>query len=337
MEINDVLLKILFLSLPGIISMIVFRQLKANKIKKDWEDFIEIFLFAILSYFIYFGIIFITSNKIPDEIQKNIFESKILVFVEKSEDVVELENAYIYNSLNDLYILDKTISYEKYMKVRDVYFKAKSRVVLLFSASITDIYKYWDILLYICLVGILISIIVSYFHNYKLINKIGRLLRVTRSFGDENVWEFLNNSPELAWVYLRDLTNDLTYYGRVLAFSTSDKKRELLLGAVTVFQGSTSEKLYNMEAIYLSKDDFDFVLEMPFFSDTIPEKIENKIYQEQIENKMNNYERKLFLSSYLKEGEYFIIKEKSNYNKKLKIRRIFEKIGYNVLKDENID
>lgn len=49
-DISVTLVYLAFLALPGFIGIKVYRQLTARSSKKNWEDFVEVLLFALLSY-----------------------------------------------------------------------------------------------------------------------------------------------------------------------------------------------------------------------------------------------------------------------------------------------
>ncbi len=97
--------------------------------------------------------------------------------------------------------------------------------------------------------------------NRKLINRWARLLRVSAKYGDENLFYFFLNSPNIDWVYVRDISNKLTYQGRVVSFSEADHMQELLLSDVTVFAYETSDEFYSVPFIYLTKVPGSFVIE----------------------------------------------------------------------------
>ncbi len=50
MELSVFLFRVIFLALPGIITILLFRKLRGKPIQKDWEDFIEIWFYSVLSY-----------------------------------------------------------------------------------------------------------------------------------------------------------------------------------------------------------------------------------------------------------------------------------------------
>jgi hypothetical protein len=97
--------------------------------------------------------------------------------------------------------------------------------------------------------------------NHKLINKTAQALRISSKYGDENLFSFFLNAQNIDWVYLRDISNKLTYQGRVVSFSEADNMQELVLSEVTVFEYDTSEELYSVPLIYLTKVRGAFIIE----------------------------------------------------------------------------
>ncbi len=87
--------------------------------------------------------------------------------------------------------------------------------------------------------------------NYKLINKAAQRLGISRKFGDENLYSYFLNSPDINWVYVRDFKNNLTYQGRVQSFSETKEVHEIVLAEVKVFEYSTSDEFYDVPFIYL--------------------------------------------------------------------------------------
>jgi len=116
------------------------------------------------------------------------------------------------------------------------------------------------------LTGVLIALLSSYVYTHKLINKLGRYLHITRKFGDEDVWDFFHNLPEelgYEWVYVRDYKANLVYFGCIVAYSDSEKERELLLKDVEVFTNSEGKRLYESKMLYLCRDKYDLSIEVP--------------------------------------------------------------------------
>lgn len=106
----------------------------------------------------------------------------------------------------------------------------------------------------VSIVGLLLSFILAYAINYKFINKLGQLLKITSKFGDESVWDFFHNKPKNDWVVVRDLKNDIMYYGWISIYSDyGNDYDELILQSVAVYKNSTAELLYEVEEIYIAE------------------------------------------------------------------------------------
>ncbi len=102
---------------------------------------------------------------------------------------------------------------------------------------------------------------VSLVVNFKLINKLGKKLGVSTKFGDENLFSYYLNTEEIDWVYVRDVTNNLTYQGRVESFSENTEIQEIVLSEVTVFRYEDSAELYSVPTIYLARPAGNYIIE----------------------------------------------------------------------------
>ena len=115
------------------------------------------------------------------------------------------------------------------------------------------------------------AFIVSACIQHKWITRLGNRLRVTSKYGDENLFSYFLNAKETEWVWVRDKAGDLTYEGKVIAYSENDNTHELVLYDVVVYRYSDSAELYSVPTVYLSKSVGEFVIEtIP--KDRIPEK-----------------------------------------------------------------
>ncbi|HEX8317130.1 DUF6338 family protein [Longimicrobium sp.] len=103
------------------------------------------------------------------------------------------------------------------------------------------------------LIAILLGGIASAAINHKVAHRVARRLRLSRAFGDLDVWALMFNSPETTWITVRDQAHQLTYFGWVEAFSDTYDKAELLLGQVEVFDSATGGKLYGADRVYLAR------------------------------------------------------------------------------------
>lgn len=115
------------------------------------------------------------------------------------------------------------------------------------------------------IVGFVSAIIWVGCSNQKLFVKLLQALRVTKRYGDEDVWEYMFNlrSPTSEYINLRDFDSQLTFAGYVAAFSEAGEVREILLEDVDVYNLS-GDRLYNMPRIYLARNKADLHIEFPY-------------------------------------------------------------------------
>jgi Family of unknown function (DUF6338) len=116
------------------------------------------------------------------------------------------------------------------------------------------------------LISVPVAFVASYVDEYKLINRFARLIKASERFGDEDVWDYFRRSPDTKWVYVRDLRNDIYYYGWIQAWSDPYKERELLLREVDVYKSSTAEFLYTSDVVYISRKQDDLTIEADLVS-----------------------------------------------------------------------
>jgi len=101
----------------------------------------------------------------------------------------------------------------------------------------------------------------SFLINYKVFNKLAKLLKVSFKYGDENLYSYYLNAKEIDWIYVRDIENNLTYQGRVESYAENDRMQELVMYDVTVFRYEDSVRLYSVPTIYLTKEMGRFIIE----------------------------------------------------------------------------
>jgi hypothetical protein len=99
--------------------------------------------------------------------------------------------------------------------------------------------------------------------NKKWVNKAAQKLNISGKYGDENLFSYYLNSPDVTWVYVRDIGSNLSYRGLVKSFSETKEIQELVLTDVTVFDYKESDELYRVETIYLTKPIGSFIIETP--------------------------------------------------------------------------
>ncbi len=114
-------------------------------------------------------------------------------------------------------------------------------------------------------ISVLMAVIWLYASTYKLLTRFLQMIKATKKYGDEDVWDFMLNSGEAAveYVHVRDLENGFLYAGWVDTFSESDKLRELVLRQVIVYN-LDGIKLYETPRIYLARAPEKINIEFPY-------------------------------------------------------------------------
>ncbi len=116
-----------------------------------------------------------------------------------------------------------------------------------------------------------VSVIISFFLaaivNYSILNRIGKFLKVSKKFGNDDVWGFLHSHhhDDSIWVIIRDLENNLAFYGWVYAYSESYKNNELILRDVVVYNNDSWSILYEIPGIYLTRPHDSLTIELASF------------------------------------------------------------------------
>lgn len=113
-------------------------------------------------------------------------------------------------------------------------------------------------------IAIFLSIIHLYGENYKLFTRFVQSIKATRTFGDEDVWDFVFNSSSKSVNYLhfRDFDNRVVYAGYVNLFSESGQLRELVLRDVVVYDFD-GEEMYKVARVYLARERDSIHIEFP--------------------------------------------------------------------------
>ncbi|WP_255301356.1 DUF6338 family protein [Bacillus thuringiensis] len=113
------------------------------------------------------------------------------------------------------------------------------------------------------IVAILLAFAISTILNRKFLHKLAKKMGISKKFGQLDVWSYVFDSPEAVWVIIRDLENDLMYQGWVEAFSDTFDNNELFIRDVDVYRNSDAQLLYSMQAVYITKDKSNLVIEFP--------------------------------------------------------------------------
>ncbi len=120
-------------------------------------------------------------------------------------------------------------------------------------------------LIFALFLSLAIALFAAWLINHKIFNKIGKKLGVSNKFGDENLYSYYLNAQGIDWIYVRDIDKNLTYQGRVVAYSETETIQELVLSDVGVYEYQTSRHLYDIPSIYLTKEMGKFIIEsVPF-------------------------------------------------------------------------
>lgn len=106
-----------------------------------------------------------------------------------------------------------------------------------------------------------------YIENYKLFTRFVQKIGATKTYGDEDVWDFVFNSPSKAvnFVHFRDFEQRVTYAGFVETFSESEQLREIVLSEVAVYDFDGTE-MYRVPRLYLARERENIHIEFPISS-----------------------------------------------------------------------
>ncbi|MGM0878098.1 MAG: hypothetical protein ACQEWV_26135 [Bacillota bacterium] len=69
------------------------------------------------------------------------------------------------------------------------------------------------------MISVLLAFLISVGINRKLLHRFAKNLKITKKFGQLDVWSYTFDSPDIGWVIVRDLDKDLMYQGWDEAFS----------------------------------------------------------------------------------------------------------------------
>jgi len=125
------------------------------------------------------------------------------------------------------------------------------------------------------IISIIIGIISAIISNHKLVFNFLQMLKITKHFGDEDIWTYLHNSKDTDWFAIRDYKCDLLYYGYISAFSDPGELRELIISEVDIYTNSTGEYLYSTDNIYICRNEHDLSIETINYKD-IEKKLRSK-------------------------------------------------------------
>jgi hypothetical protein len=112
-------------------------------------------------------------------------------------------------------------------------------------------------------ISIIIGYLISFVIQRRFLFKIAKKLKVTRKYGDDNLYYYFLSKDEVDWVYIRDKINGFTYRGQVSSFSEDEINKEIVLYNVTVYDYERSDELYTLDKVYLKFNARDVIIEIP--------------------------------------------------------------------------
>lgn len=122
-------------------------------------------------------------------------------------------------------------------------------------------------ILFAVIISTIGGVLSLYVENHKLFTRFVQTIRATKTYGDEDVWDFVFNSSSRAveFVHLRDFEQRVTYAGFVEVFSESGQLREIVLRDVIVYDFEQNE-MYRVPRLYLAKSRENIHIEFPIFA-----------------------------------------------------------------------
>jgi len=114
-------------------------------------------------------------------------------------------------------------------------------------------------------IGLVLAVLWIYAATYKLVTKALQVIKATKKYGDEDVWDFTFNSGKAAveYIHFRDFANSFVYTGYVNTFSETDKLRELVLRNVIVYDFEGVEQ-FKVPYLYLARPPESIHIEFPY-------------------------------------------------------------------------
>ena len=138
----------------------------------------------------------------------------------------------------------------------------RSEVVFLRALVNNQVTISYSEIAWVCVISVLLALVITFVMTYKVHFRIVQKLKITKKFGELDVWGYTFNMKEVDWVTVRDKEKDLIYDGWVQAFSDDSKDAELLLRDVSVYRNSTGEELYQVGMMYLSRNRDNIAVEI---------------------------------------------------------------------------
>lgn len=114
-------------------------------------------------------------------------------------------------------------------------------------------------IIYASIIAFCFSFFIVFTINNDWIYKFANKLKISNQTGTVSVWKSVFNKGEVNWIVVRDYLNDIMYEGYTNQISDDNEVREFFIRDVDVYKNSTGEFFYNVDAIYISPN-FDNVI-----------------------------------------------------------------------------
>jgi len=108
-----------------------------------------------------------------------------------------------------------------------------------------------------------IALLFACMDHHKWINKIGKQIRITNKYGDENLFTYFLNSKDVVEVYIRDIDENICYQGIIDSFSETDEIKEITLYDVKVYGYDDGKLYYEVANLYLARPKDKLTIEVP--------------------------------------------------------------------------
>ncbi len=234
MEASELVLRIAFLALPGLVGSKLYRKLRGRGTeRKTWQDFTEVLLFALMSYVLLAAVLAIFTSR------SSTTSTRINAVDPISIDIKSIEEPGEDTFWDRLSIIDAVFSSEMRINISEIFLASG--------------------------IGMLLGMFASYIHKRNLAMRFFQRIRVTKRFGDEDVWDFFLGSPDTdGWLFVRDHKADVIYYGAITQYSETKQDRELVIENVSV-HSTDGQKMYECRALYVARARDALTIELPDF------------------------------------------------------------------------
>lgn len=133
----------------------------------------------------------------------------------------------------------------------------------------------YELVIKTCLTGLVIGLAISAFDHYKLVNWFAKLIRISKKYGDENLYSYFLNGKAVKEVYIRDFENNSTYHGLIDSYSEQNTFCEIVLYDVVIYDNSSGQEAYKIDKVYLCRPKDKITIETPVINNNHVETEQN--------------------------------------------------------------